>query len=487
MDRKPGTTKSSEEDAPQGASPGHSRNPTRDTGIQADRPPVRSSTAPRVHWSSDGTPQRTTRDRSEGTSTRPTKSGIKDDHVRRLLPARVAALSHRRYGSSSPKKDIRDASEEELSPPEVDVDEDLSSELVRVPSRSTAPGNNTRDVPSQEAEDKDGPGEGLTILDFMSIATGYPPVPTRSTALGHHPPDPPPQSGASSQGSTSKDNQATAAVVDHRDPLRVISGSILFNNVTFSYQPAENKPALRRITLHVAAGQKVVLVGTEDAGKTTLLKLLAGVVGAYSGAITIDGQDIRSVSHESLLRHVSVVPQAPAVFEGSVLDNVRLGTGAPRRVCVEACRIVGLHRRIMLFPGGYDEPIRAGEGGGGGGMEGGVDMGLTTENLTKLGITNADRQKLGVARALLEDNRIILFDKALSAVDCCTEKRILTYLRTWWAGRTVVTVPHRLGTITLSDAIYVMCNGMIVDGGTHAELMGRPGLYRQFWRQKDTI
>ena len=248
--------------------------------------------------------------------------------------------------------------------------------------------------------------------------------------------------------------------------LHVSAGAIQFSNVTYAYDASSRPPALRNVSFRVEPGEHIAIVGLPGAGKSTLMKLLLGVNEGYGGRIEIDGQDISLVSRESLLAQIAVAPQDGAALNASIFDNVRFGRAASRESVEEACRAVGIHDRIFSLPSGYDSLL--GPGG--------------------IGCSKADLQKLGVARLLLlADAKIVVVDEALGSVDRQTECRVLRYLRGWCAGKTTITVAHRLGAITLSDRIYVFWNGMIVESGRHAELMGRSGLYRRLWTKKDMV
>lgn len=260
-----------------------------------------------------------------------------------------------------------------------------------------------------------------------------------------------------------QDDDSAAALDAALPDLQVHAGTIQFSNVTYTKSPTD-PPTLRNLCLRIEAGQSVAIVGLPSSGRTTLLKLLIGLDESYGGRITIDGQEVRSVNKGSLMRQVSVAPQSVVLLEASVHYNVCFGRLASRQRVEDACRIVGLHERVSSLPNGYDEVL-------------GPSTGCST----------AEMQKLGLARILVADTKVVLIDEALSELDAKTECRILRYLQQWGAGRTVITVAHRLGTITHSDRIYVLYNGMIVEGGTHRQLMSRPGLYRQLWDQKRTV
>ena len=249
--------------------------------------------------------------------------------------------------------------------------------------------------------------------------------------------------------------------------LKITAGSIQFSNVSYSYSnKAAVKPAATNISFCVSPGENIAIVGPPNSGKSTLIKLLLGVLGSHEGTIKIDGVDTSGVSRGSLQSQISVVPQIVNPIDGSVYDNVCSGVATPRRDVEEMCITVGLHEKIMSLPRGYDAPMGAGA----------------------VAWSRADLQKLGIARVLAADNRIVLLDQALGAVDRRAECRILRYFRWWGRGRTVITVAHRLGTITLSDRIYVIAGGMLVESGKHGQLMKiEGGIYRKMWGCKGSI
>ncbi|SPO05443.1 uncharacterized protein DNG_08130 [Cephalotrichum gorgonifer] len=259
----------------------------------------------------------------------------------------------------------------------------------------------------------------------------------------------------------------TATPSKERGPvdLKVRDGVIQFTNVTFSHTRSNRPPTLRNISFRIEAGQNVVFVGNGGTGKTTLIKLLMGMHEGYTGTITVDGQDVSAVTQESRIQQISVAPQSVVLLDASILDNVRYGLNATREQCEAVCRAVCLHDRIMSLRRGYDEIL---------GAEG-------------VQCTEADAQKLGIARVLLTDNKIVVFDEAMSVLDRQTECRIMRHVREWCAGRTVITIAHRLGTVTLADMIYVLWDGEIVEQGTHGQLMAKNGTYCELWGHRGAI
>ena len=215
-------------------------------------------------------------------------------------------------------------------------------------------------------------------------------------------------------------------------------------------------PALQNISLHARPGQTIALVGPTGSGKTTLVNLLPAFYEAVSGRVLIDGQDISSLSLESLRSHISIVSQESFLFNGTVRDNILYGRfDATGREMTRASQAANCHDFIMSLPDGYDS--RVGERG------------------VKLSV--GEKQRISIARALLKDAPILILDEATASVDTVTERLIQEALSRLMANRTSFVVAHRLNTIRDADEILVMHHGEIVERGRHQELMARDGMY----------
>ncbi|KAI1392406.1 uncharacterized protein F4822DRAFT_128197 [Hypoxylon trugodes] len=257
----------------------------------------------------------------------------------------------------------------------------------------------------------------------------------------------------------------TSGVVEKPDASNLDSceGEIEFRDVKFSYQGKE--AALDEVSFTVAPGTKTALVGESGSGKSTCLKLLYRFYDVGSGAIMVDGQDIRDLKLDSVRKHIGVVPQDTVLFNASIMYNLQYANrNATEADVFAAARAANIHERILAFPDGYETKV--GERG--------------------LKLSGGERQRISIARALLKDSRILLLDEATASLDSHTEKQIQEALERVTAGRTTVTIAHRLSTITTSDQILVLHRGKIVERGTHAELLEAQGRYYAMWQKQTT-
>jgi ABC transporter ATM len=244
-------------------------------------------------------------------------------------------------------------------------------------------------------------------------------------------------------------------------PLQLKSGGeIKFENVSFGYVPA--RPILKNLNLTIPAGKKVAIVGPSGCGKSTLLRLLFRFYDVQEGRITIDGQDIRDVSLESLRRAIGVVPQDTPLFNDTIEHNIRYGDlSAPPSAVHAAAKRAQIHTLIESWPLGY--ATRVGERG--------------------LMISGGEKQRLAVSRLLLKDPPLLFFDEATSALDTHTEQALMRdvngILRE--KGRTSVFVAHRLRTIYDSDVIVVLKGGGVAEQGSHSTLIDSGGVYSELW------
>jgi subfamily B ATP-binding cassette protein MsbA len=240
-----------------------------------------------------------------------------------------------------------------------------------------------------------------------------------------------------------------------------IRGAVEFDRVTFQY--VDGQPIVRDVNLRVAAGEVIALVGHSGAGKTTLMNLLMRFYDPQEGAVRIDGRDLREVRLESLRRQVSMVAQENVLFSVSLMENIKYGNrDATDAEAIAAAKAADLHDFVESLPEGYET--------------------LIGENGIKL--SGGQKQRLALARALVTDPRILILDDVTSALDGETEARVQDALNVVMRGRTTFVIAHRLSSVVDADRILVMERGQIVDQGSHEELVGRPGIYRDLYEEQ---
>ena len=233
-----------------------------------------------------------------------------------------------------------------------------------------------------------------------------------------------------------------------------VRGHIVFDNVSFDY--GDDNPVLIDINLEIKPGEMVALVGPTGVGKTTMANLIPRFYDPIKGRVLIDGFDIRNVKLLSLRRQISMVLQDVFLFNGTVAENIAYGSpNATREQIQEAAIAAGAHEFILEMQHGYDTHI--GERG--------------------VKLSGGQKQRLAIARALLYDAPILILDEATSSVDTETEAKISAALHRLMEGRTTVVIAHRLSTIRNADKIVVLRDGVIVEHGTHEQLMDARGLY----------
>ncbi len=252
---------------------------------------------------------------------------------------------------------------------------------------------------------------------------------------------------------------ASSPIAAPADPVRLpapVRGDIEFANVAFSYPARPGMRALNGVSLNAPAGATVALVGPSGAGKSTVFQLLLRFYDPQSGAIRIDGVDLRALDPTELRQRISVVQQNAPLFSGSAADNIRFGRPDATMADIEAAaRLANAHDFIAALPDGYETAL---------------GQGATT-------LSGGQRQRLAIARAILRDAPIVLLDEATSALDSESERAIQIAFERISAGRTTLVIAHRLATVLKADLIIVMDGGRIVDQGTHTELLARGGLY----------
>ena len=250
-------------------------------------------------------------------------------------------------------------------------------------------------------------------------------------------------------------------VVDAPDarPLQLAKSRIVFDHVSFAYRP--DRPILDDVSFTVEPGEKVAVVGASGAGKSTLVKLLFRFYDVTSGAVLLDGQDVRSVTQHSLRKQIGIVPQDTVLFNDTITENIRYGDPEADDHAVDsAIRLAHLHDFISQLPQGGDTQV--GERG--------------------LKLSGGEKQRVAIARTVLKRPPIMVFDEATSSLDSRSEQAILSALREIAEEHTSLVIAHRLSTIIDADRIIVLDNGKIVEQGTHDELLAHDRHYADLWR-----
>lgn len=259
-------------------------------------------------------------------------------------------------------------------------------------------------------------------------------------------------------------------VADPASPLPIatrLAGSapaqVAFRDVHFGYRP--EREILHGVSFDVQPGHKVAIVGSTGAGKSTISRLLFRFYDTWSGAVMVDGHDVRSYRQADLRAAIGVVPQDTVLFNDSIGYNIAYGRlGATPEQVEEAARLAQIHDFIMTLPEGYETQV--GERG--------------------LKLSGGEKQRVAIARTILKDPRVLVLDEATSALDTHTEKEIQAALKTVSAHRTTLVIAHRLSTIVDADEILVMGQGLVVERGTHAQLLAAQGQYAAMWAAQAT-
>jgi len=266
------------------------------------------------------------------------------------------------------------------------------------------------------------------------------------------------------------DLEAMFALLDERPeikdkpgarPLQVTRGEISLANVRFAYD--KDRQILKDVSFEVPAGKMVAIVGPSGAGKSTIARVLFRFYDIQSGAVTIDGQDIRDVTQKSLRAAIGVVPQDTVLFNDTIFYNIKYGRpDATDEEVYAAARLAQIDAFIRMLPQGYKTMV--GERG--------------------LKLSGGEKQRVAIARTILKGPPILILDEATSALDSHTEKEIQDALDLVARNRTTLVVAHRLSTIVRADTILVMDKGRLVEQGTHAELVAKGGLYASLWERQ---
>ncbi len=240
--------------------------------------------------------------------------------------------------------------------------------------------------------------------------------------------------------------------------LNIGDGSIRFDHVSFNYDPS--RPILHDVDFEIPPGTKLAVVGPSGAGKSTLARLLFRFYDATEGRILINQQDVRDVTQESLRATIGIVPQDTVLFNESIYYNIAYAMpDASHDEVLRAAKLANIHSFIEALPKGYDTIV--GERG--------------------LKLSGGEKQRVAIARTILKNPRILVFDEATSSLDSKSEKTILKALAEVATNHTTLVIAHRLSTIIDADQILVMDNGRIVERGTHQELLAEKGQYAHLW------
>jgi len=239
--------------------------------------------------------------------------------------------------------------------------------------------------------------------------------------------------------------------------LTLSKARVEFSHVRFAYRDGE--PVLRDLSFVAEPGQVTALVGPSGGGKSTILNLIVRFYEAQGGTISIDGQDIATVSRSSLRQQIAFVGQDTFLFRASVRDNIAFGRpGVTEAEIVAAAKAAQAHEFVMSFPDGYDTQV--GEQG--------------------LKLSGGERQRIAIARALIKNAPIILLDEATAALDAQSERHVQEAIAELCKGRTTIAIAHRLSTIMHADRILVIDGGSLVESGRHDELLRNNGRYALF-------
>jgi ABC-type transport system involved in Fe-S cluster assembly fused permease/ATPase subunit len=245
---------------------------------------------------------------------------------------------------------------------------------------------------------------------------------------------------------------------DAAKELRVSEGRIEFKSVSFAYD--EERPILKDFSFSLEPGEKVAIVGSSGAGKSTLAKLVFRFYDVTQGDILIDGQSIQSITQHSLRQAIGVVPQDSVLFNDTLIENVRYGRpDASDEDVKKAIQMAHLQEFIESLPKGYDTQV--GERG--------------------LKLSGGEKQRVAIARTILKEPSILVFDEATSSLDSRSERSVMQAIEEVSKGKTSIVIAHRLSTVVNSDRILVLEKGQIVEQGSHDQLLALGGHYSQLW------
>lgn len=245
---------------------------------------------------------------------------------------------------------------------------------------------------------------------------------------------------------------------ENAQPLQICNGAVRFEHVKFHYQ--SERPILADVDFEIPAGHKVAVVGHSGAGKSTLARLLFRFYDTSGGRVLINGQDVRDVTQESLRAAIGIVPQDTVLFNDTIEYNIAYGRcGASHEEIVRAAQLANIHHFIDSLPDGYQTVV--GERG--------------------LKLSGGEKQRIAIARAVLKNPKVLVFDEATSSLDSQSEKTILEALQELASDHTTLVIAHRLSTVIDADQILVMDQGRIIERGSHQQLLAQNGHYAKMW------
>lgn len=241
-----------------------------------------------------------------------------------------------------------------------------------------------------------------------------------------------------------------------------IKGSVAFKNVTFTYDDT-NITALKNVSFEVSSGETLAIIGKTGSGKSTILELIGRLYDVEQGEILVDGRDIKTLNLERLRKSIGYVPQDAFLFSDSIRNNIKFGkSDASDKEIMEAAKTASVHKNIEGFSKGYDTVLG--------------ERGIT--------LSGGQKQRVSIARAIIHDPKILLFDDCLSAVDTETEEEILSNLFKISKDKTTIIVSHRISSAKNADKIIILEDGAIVQKGTHSQLINQKGYYKELYAKQ---
>lgn len=251
-------------------------------------------------------------------------------------------------------------------------------------------------------------------------------------------------------------------IINPKEEPDEIHGDIVFKNVNFTYDDT-NITALKNISFEVKSKETLAIIGKTGSGKSTILDLIGRLYDVEDGEITIDGRNIQELNLESLRKSIGYVPQDAFLFSDSIRNNIKFGkSDATEKEIIEAAKNASVHRNIVGFSKGYDTVLG--------------ERGIT--------LSGGQKQRVSIARAIIHDPQILLFDDCLSAVDTETEEEILGNLFRISTNKTTIIVSHRVSSAKNADKIIILEDGQIVQQGTHSQLLNQEGYYKELYAKQ---